>query len=110
MKRYRFDNAVKGRRFARKTDGNVWDVTYQRSTPSSRRAVEEHNYNAKHFRTHVCEYRNLRRLEADAKKRMKRLRLRGGAIDWLERERINRDMSQWQFERYVAGVRKGTIL
>ena len=51
-----------------------------------------------------------RRREADAKKRMERLKLRGGAIDWLERERINRDMSQWQFERYAAGVRKGTIL
>ena len=50
------------------------------------------------------------RREADAKRRMEREKLRGGAIDWLERERINRDMSQWQFERYAAGVRKGTIL
>lgn len=50
------------------------------------------------------------RREADAKRRMEREKLRGGAIDWLERERINRDMSQWQFERYAAGVRKGTIV
>ena len=62
------------------------------------------------FRRIKRQIRKLLRKEADAKRRMERLKLRGGAIDWLERERINRDMSQWQFERYAAGVRKGTIL
>ena len=54
--------------------------------------------------------RKMSRREEDAKKREERIKKRGGDIDWLERERINRDMSKWQFERYAAGVRKGTIL
>ena len=62
------------------------------------------------FRRIKRQIRKLLRKEADAKRRMERLKLRGGAIDWLERERINRDMSQWQFERYAAGRIRGTIL
>ena len=88
MKRFRFCNAVKARRFTQKTDGNVWGVTREISTPSSRRAVEEHDYDAKHFRKHVREHRNLRRREADAKKRKEREKLRRRFFAWLAGKEI----------------------
>ena len=54
--------------------------------------------------------RKMSRQIEDAKKREKRIGPRILAIDWLDRERVNLGMSPWQFERYAAGVRNGTIL
>ena len=106
MKRYRFDNAVKGRRFARKTDGNVWGVTYERSTPSSRRAVEEHNYGAKHFRQNKREHRNARRRNAMAMRMSER-----DGMKVLDKDgHVVVDKGFFAFERYCNGRRKGTIL
>jgi len=106
MRRYRFDNAVKARRFARKTDGNVWGVTYQRSTPSSRRAVEEHNFGAKHFRRHLREHRNVRRRNTMAMRMSER-----DGMKILDKDgRVVVEKGFFACERYCNGRQRGMNL